>query len=91
MNGMPGVCALSPVICCIMRVKMLGNVSQCAIGFFAELPAVGVCGRACFRPLAILVEMMTTLAVLEAQIIVNAIVDALNKAVNSALGFALLA
>jgi hypothetical protein len=38
-----------------------------------------------------LVETMTTLAVLEAQNIVNAIVDALNKAVNSALGFALLA
>ena len=38
-----------------------------------------------------LVETTTTLAVIEAQNIVNAIVDALNKAVNSALGFALLA
>jgi hypothetical protein len=38
-----------------------------------------------------LVETMLTLAVFEAQTIVNAIVDALNKSVNTALGFVLLA
>jgi hypothetical protein len=38
-----------------------------------------------------LVETMVSLAVLEAQTIVNAIVDALNKSVNTALGFTLLA
>jgi hypothetical protein len=38
-----------------------------------------------------LVETMVTLAALEAQTIVNAIVDALNKSVNTALGFVLLA
>jgi hypothetical protein len=38
-----------------------------------------------------LVETMVSLAVLEAQTIVNAIVDALNKSVNTALGFVLLA
>src|SRR5215467_12414868 len=39
----------------------------------------------------VLVETMVALAVLEAQTIVNAIIDALNKAVNTALGFTLLA
>jgi len=38
-----------------------------------------------------LVETMVTLAVLEAQTIVNATIDALNKSVNTALGFTLLA
>jgi hypothetical protein len=38
-----------------------------------------------------LVEAVTTLAVLDVQNIVNAIVDALNGAVNTAVGFALLA
>jgi hypothetical protein len=38
-----------------------------------------------------LVDTVATLAVLEAQIIVNAIIGALNTAVNAALGFILLA
>lgn len=38
-----------------------------------------------------LLETMVTLAVLEAQTILNAIIDALNQAVNKALGFVLLA
>ena len=39
----------------------------------------------------VLVENLVALAALEAQTIVNAIVDALSKAVNTALGFALMA
>jgi hypothetical protein len=38
-----------------------------------------------------LVETMVSLAVLESQTIVNAIIDALNKVVNTAVGFTLLA
>lgn len=38
-----------------------------------------------------IVETMVALTVLEAQTIVNSIVDALNKSVNTALGFTLLA